>query len=826
MKERKRTAKRLVSLFVCLCMIVTLAPQGAFAAPSENKTTSEKSMKTLGYQVSGKTTTTLNVRKGPSSKSSKVGRLNEGAAIKIKGFEKTNSDVWYEISYKNKKAYVHSAYVNVYKNTYKSHKRGKTLSNVSAYIPTEKSKVKVRYTIPKGEMYRPINRIYTNKGYIYRVQYKGKIAYIRNKNINRDPVLNTFEFPTGLKVTLDKSLELYRTSASGGEVATRAPKGTKLVFTALRERYYDKWYITSYKGKRHYCKIDEIDVYATHYKEGRQGKTTGEVIACQEQNNKVVSEFKIPKGKFFKLIGRIYTEEGSVYRISYNGNEGFIRYKNIELDPVMKTVLYSSKIKRTLRGYVSLYNGTTSKADFVLKAQKGDSIDVLEKIYRDTQSWYKVLFEGKILYCKTGSLSLRDVSYEKTRRFAEKSFNIYEEPTEGSHLVKDIPSKRIIDLIGRIKTEDGDYLEIKYNGERGYAKASRVEKYIKEEYVIDSLKYSSLINGKTVKSATLYKGMSTNSLKMGTVGASVKVKVVSYIKKNTGTWYEIRHNGEDVYISEDAINLVDKKYSTIVGGLTTTSLNFRDGIGTNSKVIGTIPKKGFVTAKERYSTESGRWYKVLYAGKTGYVSGKYLDFNEIGIDVSKFNTKIDWNRVARSGIDFVYVRAGHTWGGSGKMQEDPYFKSHIEGAISAGLKVGVYYYTQAINKTEAKDEADFVCKLIEPYEGKVTLPIVIDTEYVPGRTGRADYLSKRARTDIIKRFCERVQWRGYEPMMYMSKAWITGNLYYDDLKEFPLWVAQYNNYNTTSQEHDYWQYTSSGYVPGVTGRVDMNIKMK
>ena len=204
-----------------------------------------------------------------------------------------------------------------------------------------------------------------------------------------------------------------------------------------------------------------------------------------------------------------------------------------------------------------------------------------------------------------------------------------------------------------------------------------------------------------------------------------------------------------------------------------------------------------------------------------------------GIDVSKHNGNIDWAKVKESGVNFAIVRVGNRgYGAEGNLVTDPKFVDNMKGAMSNGIDVGVYFYSQAITESEAIEEADMTLKLIKEngFEGKIKYPIIIDTEK---SGGRADSLSKESRTAVVKAFCERVKKAGYEPMIYANKDWLINNLNMNQLESYDVWVAHYNNTtdpikNPTDYKGKYqiWQYTSTGKINGISGDVDLNIGYK
>lgn len=191
------------------------------------------------------------------------------------------------------------------------------------------------------------------------------------------------------------------------------------------------------------------------------------------------------------------------------------------------------------------------------------------------------------------------------------------------------------------------------------------------------------------------------------------------------------------------------------------------------------------------------------------------------IDVSYVQNSINWDRVKASGVDGVMIRCGYRGYGSGKLQEDSCFSKHAKGAVKAGLKVGVYFFTEAINAKEGKEEADFAVNLVKREGLKLSYPIAVDTESISASNVRANNISVSARTAAIQAFCEEVKAKGYEPMIYASTSWLVNKL---NMKILPykVWVAQYNSKVTYSDAYVMWQYTSTGIVSGISGVVDLN----
>ncbi|MCR5801628.1 MAG: glycoside hydrolase family 25 protein [Lachnospiraceae bacterium] len=191
-----------------------------------------------------------------------------------------------------------------------------------------------------------------------------------------------------------------------------------------------------------------------------------------------------------------------------------------------------------------------------------------------------------------------------------------------------------------------------------------------------------------------------------------------------------------------------------------------------------------------------------------------------GIDVSKYQEEIDWEKVAQSGVEFVIIRAGYRGSVYGSIVEDPRFKENIKGAKAAGLEVGVYFFTQAINEAEAVEEASAVMTLVGDY--KLELPIYIDTEGAGGN-GRADGLDPDTRTLVCDAFCRTVENGGYRSGVYASRYWLNNNIHTDKLKDYEIWLAEYREIPLYTGSYTMWQYTSKGHIDGINGNVDLDV---
>ena len=192
-----------------------------------------------------------------------------------------------------------------------------------------------------------------------------------------------------------------------------------------------------------------------------------------------------------------------------------------------------------------------------------------------------------------------------------------------------------------------------------------------------------------------------------------------------------------------------------------------------------------------------------------------------GIDVSYYQGQIDWEKVKASGIEFAMIRLGYRgYGQEGKLVEDKMAFKNLEGALDAGLQVGVYFFSQAITVDEALEEAEFVLQRIKVYD--ITMPVVFDWEYI-SEEARTAKMDRRTLTDCYKAFCDKIAGAGYTPMAYFNTYLSRQLMYLHELEDYPFWLALYSDRMTFPYRFEMWQYTDSGRVPGIEGNVDINL---
>ena len=212
--------------------------------------------------------------------------------------------------------------------------------------------------------------------------------------------------------------------------------------------------------------------------------------------------------------------------------------------------------------------------------------------------------------------------------------------------------------------------------------------------------------------------------------------------------------------------------------------------------------------------------QVIQGAKYNFASDGSLVVGSgtMGIDVSKWNGTIDWNAVKNSGVSYVIIRVGYRGSSQGALIEDPKFKTNIKGATAAGIKVGVYFFTQAVDEVEAVQEASMVLDRISGY--KISYPVFLDVE---GSGGRGDKIDSATRTAVCKAFCNTIQNAGYTAGVYANKTWLSQKMDAGALSAYKIWLAQYAKTPTYTGRYDLWQYRSNGKVSGISGNVDLNL---
>ena len=200
--------------------------------------------------------------------------------------------------------------------------------------------------------------------------------------------------------------------------------------------------------------------------------------------------------------------------------------------------------------------------------------------------------------------------------------------------------------------------------------------------------------------------------------------------------------------------------------------------------------------------------------------------SSVGVDVSQYQGDIDWESVRASGVEFAIIRLGlRGYGQEGRMREDTCARQNLAGAKAAGLKIGAYFFSQALSIQEVDEEIQFILDILSDTGAELSMPIVLDWEIPAADNPRTKNMDGRTLTDIQLHFCGQMKKMGYQPMVYFN--WHQSeNLYYlADLEDYPFWLALYQEQMTYPWRVEMWQWTHTGRVPGISGDVDINVYM-
>lgn len=221
--------------------------------------------------------------------------------------------------------------------------------------------------------------------------------------------------------------------------------------------------------------------------------------------------------------------------------------------------------------------------------------------------------------------------------------------------------------------------------------------------------------------------------------------------------------------------------------------------------VSTFETEEFVTDGQ-YVTYTGSDYEIM-----------------MGIDVSQHQTEIDWQAAADSGVEFAIIRAGYRGSTEGDLYVDEYFHQNMQGAIDAGLDVGVYFFSQATTQAEAVSEAHYLLKIMADYQENITMPVVFDWEETGMVDARTANMTGTQMTKCAVAFCEIIAEAGFEPGVYFNRT--MGYYQYDlaSLSPYTLWFAAPGEFPDFYYEHTMWQYSFNGQIDGIPTDVDLNL---
>ena len=203
-----------------------------------------------------------------------------------------------------------------------------------------------------------------------------------------------------------------------------------------------------------------------------------------------------------------------------------------------------------------------------------------------------------------------------------------------------------------------------------------------------------------------------------------------------------------------------------------------------------------------------------------YQDGKKI--SHIGIDLSEYQGEVDFAKAKAAGVEFVILRiGGRYYGDDGGLYEDGAFDSYYEQAKAAGLKVGAYFFSQAISAEDAKEEAEFAVKKLN---GKsLDYPIAFDWENIADENARTDNITNDELTVIAETFCDTIIGEGYKAIVYANTEQMFIRYDFETMKDYDFWLADYREFPNMYYNFDMWQYATAGQIDGVDGNVDMNI---
>lgn len=213
-------------------------------------------------------------------------------------------------------------------------------------------------------------------------------------------------------------------------------------------------------------------------------------------------------------------------------------------------------------------------------------------------------------------------------------------------------------------------------------------------------------------------------------------------------------------------------------------------------------------------------FEIGSDGNPVYTGADYKTM--LGVDVSQYQGDIDWQQVYDSGVRFAIIRAGgRYYGEKGEMYTDDNFEANLEGAKNAGLKVGVYFFSQAVSADEAREEARYALELIG--DTRLELPVFFDWERVADPDARTSAIDSVTMTDCAEAFCEAVKQAGFEAGVYLYPS--TGYYGYElaRLTDYTFWCASIGNHPFFYYAHTMWQYSYDGSVEGIDHKCDMNM---
>ncbi len=220
--------------------------------------------------------------------------------------------------------------------------------------------------------------------------------------------------------------------------------------------------------------------------------------------------------------------------------------------------------------------------------------------------------------------------------------------------------------------------------------------------------------------------------------------------------------------------------------------------------------------KNKYNLDNFKYDKPIM---TYEVDGKTASW--FGVDISANQGEVDFSKLKKAGCEFVMIKVGARGYSSGNIVMDENFETNLKDAKKAGLNIGVYFCSQAVTKSEAREEAEVLLDAIESYT--VKYPVVFVMENINDDMARIEALDMQERTEIAKVFLEEIEDADYTPMLYGDKEWLMTMINLEKLEKYDIWLAQDGDKPDYPYQFGMWQYDSDGSIKGVSGDVAMSI---
>lgn len=202
-----------------------------------------------------------------------------------------------------------------------------------------------------------------------------------------------------------------------------------------------------------------------------------------------------------------------------------------------------------------------------------------------------------------------------------------------------------------------------------------------------------------------------------------------------------------------------------------------------------------------------------------YLNGKEASW--CGVDISCKQSVVDFKKLKKAGCDFVMIKVGGRGYSSGEIVLDEKFKDYMKSAKSAGLDIGVYFFSQAITEDEINEEVETLLEAIKDYS--ITYPVVFQMQEIEGDMARIDSLDMDSRTELTDNFLSKVKKAGYTPMLYGNKEWLITKIDLEALDEYDVWLSQESDTPDYPYEFAMWQYEKSGTISGISEETGLNI---